>query len=92
MPGLSLPSVFVSRLNSLGIPYVITGAVASIIYGEPRLTHDLDLLVKLHGIPEEKQFQGLKIQLNFEFGTLNFESANGCRPNSRDGPDTGGCN
>jgi hypothetical protein len=31
-------------LNKAGIPYVITGAVASIIYGEPRLTNDLDLV------------------------------------------------
>jgi hypothetical protein len=47
MPGPSLTGVFISRLNKLEIPYVITGAVASIIYGEPRLTHDLDLIVML---------------------------------------------
>ena len=27
---------------------MITGAVASIIYGEPRLTNDLDLVVELN--------------------------------------------
>jgi len=45
MPQPSPPSIFVSRLNKAGVPYVITGAVASIIYGEPRLTNDLDLVV-----------------------------------------------
>jgi hypothetical protein len=47
MPGLSLTGAFIGRLNKLKIPYVITGAVASIIYGEPRLTHDLDLVVMM---------------------------------------------
>lgn len=41
----SAPGVFVSRLNKAGMPYVITGAVASTIYGEPRLTNDLDVVV-----------------------------------------------
>ena len=47
MPGPSLTAIFASRLNRAGIPYIITGAVASIIYGEPRLTHDLDLVVMM---------------------------------------------
>jgi hypothetical protein len=48
MPGPpSLVGTFVSRLEKLGIPYVVTGAVASIIYGEPRLTNDLDLIVTM---------------------------------------------
>jgi len=47
MPGPSLTAIFVSRLNKAEIAYVITGAVASIIYGEPRLTHDLDLVVMM---------------------------------------------
>lgn len=47
MPGLSLTGPFISRLNILEIPYVVTGALASIIYGVPRLTHDLDLVVMM---------------------------------------------
>ncbi|HID30700.1 MAG TPA: hypothetical protein EYP19_11945 [Desulfobacterales bacterium] len=47
MPEPSLTGIFLSRLNKLGFPYVVTGAVASIIYGEPRLTHDLDLVVMM---------------------------------------------
>ena len=40
--------IFVSRLNKLSIPYIITGAVASIIYGEPRLTNDIDLVIDMN--------------------------------------------
>ena len=44
MPEHNLFKIFVSRLNKLNITYMITGAVASIIYGEPRLTNDIDLI------------------------------------------------
>ena len=43
----SLISVFVRPLNQLRIPYLITGGVASVIYGELRLTRDIDLIVRL---------------------------------------------
>jgi hypothetical protein len=39
--------LFVPRLEALGIPYMVTGSTASLIYGEPRLTLDLDLVVQL---------------------------------------------
>lgn len=38
---------FIRRLNLTQCPYMITGAAASIIYGEPRLTNDLDLVLDL---------------------------------------------
>ncbi len=41
-------NVFISRLNKLGVHYMITGSVASMIYGEPRLTHDIDLVIELN--------------------------------------------
>ncbi len=48
MPGpRSLVGTFVSRLEKLEIPYVVTGAVASSIYGEPRLTNDVDLIMMM---------------------------------------------
>ena len=47
MPGPNLVDIFVSRIEGLGIPYVVRGAVASIIYGEPRLTNDVDIIVKM---------------------------------------------
>lgn len=34
-------------LEELKIPYMITGAVASILYGEPRLTDDIDVVIAL---------------------------------------------
>ena len=39
--------VFVSPLEELGVEYMITGSIAAIFYGEPRLTHDIDLVVIL---------------------------------------------
>jgi hypothetical protein len=47
MPDPSLISLFVRPLNQLQIPYLITGGVASVIYGEPRFTRDIDLVVRL---------------------------------------------
>jgi hypothetical protein len=42
-PGLI--TLFVAPLHRAGIPYVVTGGVASVIYGEPRLTRDIDLVL-----------------------------------------------
>lgn len=39
--------LFVRRLNGLGIRYMVTGSVASIAYGEARLTHDVDVVVEI---------------------------------------------
>lgn len=39
--------VFVRPLDELGVEYIITGSIAAIFYGEPRLTHDIDLVVNL---------------------------------------------
>ena len=44
--------LFVSRLNAAHINYMVTGAAASIIYGEPRLTHDIDIVV-VHDSPNK---------------------------------------
>jgi len=40
-------SLFVAPLEAAGINYMITGSVASSIYGEPRNTLDIDLVVLL---------------------------------------------
>jgi hypothetical protein len=34
----------VAALDSCGIPYMLTGSIASGLYGEPRATHDIDLV------------------------------------------------
>ena len=43
----SLLELFVRPLVTSGIPYFITGGVATIIYGEPRFTRDIDLVIAL---------------------------------------------
>lgn len=47
MPGPELSLLFVRPLNEAKIRYVICGSIASILYGEPRLTNDVDFLVFL---------------------------------------------
>jgi hypothetical protein len=34
-------------LERLGIPYFVTGSVATIFFGEPRLTNDIDIVIDL---------------------------------------------
>jgi hypothetical protein len=34
-------------LNAAGIRYMVTGGLAAIVYGEPRLTNDVDIVVQL---------------------------------------------
>jgi hypothetical protein len=47
MPELDLIKVFIHRLNAASISYFVTGDVACVVYGEPRLTHDIDLVLEL---------------------------------------------
>lgn len=35
------------KLDRLGIPYAVTGSMACIVYGEPRQTNDIDVVVKI---------------------------------------------
>ncbi len=48
MPEHDPIKIFIHRLNAAEIKYFVTGAVACIIYGEPRLTHDIDLILELN--------------------------------------------
>lgn len=43
----NLICLFIEALNSAEIKYAVTGSVAGIVYGEPRLTHDVDIIVDL---------------------------------------------
>ena len=40
--------LFVRPLNGADIRYMVTGSVAAIFYGEPRLTHDVDFVAFLN--------------------------------------------
>jgi hypothetical protein len=42
-----LVGLFVGPLERLDIDYMITGGVASVIYGDPRFTRDIDIVVQL---------------------------------------------
>ncbi len=47
MPEPDLIELFVGRLAEIGASYLVTGSVAATLYGEPRATHDIDLVVEL---------------------------------------------
>ena len=56
MPAANLFLLFTQRLNTLGARYMVSGSAAVIVYGEPRLTHDVDLIVAL----DRKQVERLR--------------------------------
>jgi hypothetical protein len=47
MPETDLVLLFTRPLNEAGLRYFITGSIAGMIYGEPRLTMDVDLVLVL---------------------------------------------
>lgn len=48
MPEPELFLLFVRPMNHAGIRYIVTGSVAAIFYGEPRLTNDVDFVTFLN--------------------------------------------
>lgn len=47
MPEPDELSLFAVRLEAIHAPYMITGATAAILYGQPRVTNDLDVVLSL---------------------------------------------
>lgn len=47
---LNLFAIYLDKLKEHQIPYFVTGSVASIVYGDPRLTHDINLVLNLDNI------------------------------------------
>jgi hypothetical protein len=47
MPAPEPFAPFLEPLERLGLPYCVTGSVAASVYGEPRLTADIDLVLLL---------------------------------------------
>jgi hypothetical protein len=37
----------IQKFESQNLPYMVVGSIASMVYGEPRLTHDLDLVIDI---------------------------------------------
>lgn len=42
-----LIGLFIEPLETLGVRYFVTGGVASVIYGDPRFTRDVDIVIAL---------------------------------------------
>lgn len=50
---LDILALVTARLDEAGIPYMVTGSMASGYYGQPRMTRDVDIVVELQpGDPE----------------------------------------
>ncbi len=47
VPEPDLLALFIDPLNRTGIDYMVSGAVAAILYGEPRLTNDIDVVAAM---------------------------------------------
>lgn len=57
----SLLEVFsdvIGRLEANHLPYMVVGSIASIVYGEPRLTKDMDLVIDIAAL-DLKKLNGL---------------------------------
>lgn len=50
----NLLEVFLAPLETNGVLYFVTGSIASIFYGEPRLTHDIDIVLHLNPIDVQR--------------------------------------
>jgi hypothetical protein len=76
MQQLDLFRVLASRLNKAELRYMVTGAAASIIYGEPRLTLDLDVVVEISVQDIKKIVQFFPIEEFYcpPFETIQVES------------------
>lgn len=44
---IELIDTFIRPLITTGLPYAVTGSVAAMIYREPRLTNDIDLVLEI---------------------------------------------
>ena len=42
-----LVGLFIEPLEEIGIAYMVTGGVAAVVYGDPRFTRDIDLVLEL---------------------------------------------
>jgi hypothetical protein len=51
---LEFVKLIASRLDSVGIPYMMTGSMAMAIYSVPRMTRDIDLVVEVKPIDVDK--------------------------------------
>lgn len=55
MPQQELLKRVVRALEEAGIPYMVSGSIASSLQGEPRSTHDIDLVVAIEDAKVKRQ-------------------------------------
>ncbi|MGQ0765405.1 MAG: hypothetical protein ACT4OZ_07035 [Gemmatimonadota bacterium] len=75
----SLVELFVAPIARAGLDYMITGGVAAVVYGHPRLTLDIDLVLRL---PESDagRFVELWSEPEFYVPPLEAVAAEAARP------------
>jgi hypothetical protein len=47
MPEHDFCRIFIHPIEKLNIAYMVTGSIAAMFYGQPRLTHDIDIVIHL---------------------------------------------
>ena len=55
MPEHDFCRVFIQPIEKLNIEYMVTGSIAAIFYGQPRLTNDIDIVIHLR-LPDIDKF------------------------------------
>ena len=58
---LDVLRIVVKRLESAGIPYMITGSTAANFYTTPRMTRDIDIVIEVGGENTETLFFSLQV-------------------------------
>jgi hypothetical protein len=53
-----LIALFVRPLEELEIPYMVTGGVAAVVYGDPRFTRDIDIVLRLDAVEAARLASG----------------------------------
>lgn len=76
------------HLDEAGVPYMLSGSVASTVHGEPRSTQDVDLVVELDrasldrllgGLPEDRYYVSPEaavdaVRRRSQFNVIDFET------------------
>jgi hypothetical protein len=70
----SLFLLFTERLAAARIEHMVTGSIAATLYGEPRLTHDVDIVIHIAGADEAQ-----RIVDAFPIEVIRAEQARGVR-------------
>jgi len=65
-----LLKLVIARLDEAGIEYMLTGSLASSLQGEPRATHDIDLVIAIRAAPGRKPSPSSKSMASQGFNAL----------------------